>query len=56
MLKVGIIGTGVIFDLNILGYLSKEEVEVTCLCNRTIEKAGFKKGIKTGLIAMNSNF
>lgn len=42
MLKVGIIGTGVIFDLNILGYLSKEEVEVTCLCNRTIEKAKAK--------------
>ncbi|MHA1489041.1 MAG: Gfo/Idh/MocA family protein [Promethearchaeota archaeon] len=39
MLKVGIIGTGVIFDLNILGYLNNEDVEITCLCNRTIEKA-----------------
>ncbi|MFW9878576.1 MAG: Gfo/Idh/MocA family protein [Candidatus Thorarchaeota archaeon] len=39
MLKVGLIGTGVIFDLNILGYLNREDVEITCLCNRTIEKA-----------------
>ena len=39
MLKVGIIGTGVIFDLNILGYLNNEDVEITCLCNRTIDKA-----------------
>ena len=39
MLKVGIIGTGVIFDLNILGYLNRTDVEITCLCNRTIEKA-----------------
>jgi len=39
MLKVGIIGTGVIFDLNILGYLNNEDVEITCLCNRTINKA-----------------
>ena len=39
MLKVGIIGTGVIFDLNVLGYLDNPEVEITCLCNRTIEKA-----------------
>lgn len=38
-LKVGIIGTGVIFDLNILGYLNREDVEITCLCNRTVEKA-----------------
>ncbi|MFX0004813.1 MAG: Gfo/Idh/MocA family protein [Candidatus Hodarchaeota archaeon] len=38
-LKVGIIGTGVIFDLNILGYLNRDDVEITCLCNRTIEKA-----------------
>ena len=38
-LKVGIIGTGVIFDLNILGYLNREDVEIVCLCNRTIEKA-----------------
>jgi predicted dehydrogenase len=39
MLRVGIIGTGVIFNLNILGYLNNPEVEITCLCNRTIEKA-----------------
>ncbi len=37
--KVGIIGTGVIFDLNVLGYLDNPDVEITCLCNRTIEKA-----------------
>lgn len=39
MLKLGIIGTGVIFDLNVLGYLEREDVEITCLCNRTPEKA-----------------
>ncbi len=39
MLKVGIIGTGVIFDLNILGYLRRSDVKITCLCNRTVEKA-----------------
>ena len=39
MLKVGLIGTGVIFDLNVLGYLNREDVEITCLCNRTIDKA-----------------
>ena len=39
MLKVGIIGTGVIFDLNVLGYLDNEDVQITCLCNRTIKKA-----------------
>jgi predicted dehydrogenase len=39
MLKVGIIGCGVIFDLNILGYLNNPDVKITCLCNRTIEKA-----------------
>ncbi|MFX0140844.1 MAG: Gfo/Idh/MocA family protein, partial [Candidatus Hodarchaeota archaeon] len=38
-LKVGIIGTGVIFDLNILGYLNRDNVQITCLCNRTVEKA-----------------
>ncbi|MFW9817998.1 MAG: Gfo/Idh/MocA family protein [Candidatus Thorarchaeota archaeon] len=37
--KVGIVGTGVIFDLNVLGYLDRDDVEITCLCNRTIEKA-----------------
>jgi predicted dehydrogenase len=39
VLKVGIIGTGKIFDLNVLGYLDNEDVEITCLCNRTIERA-----------------
>ena len=39
MLKAGIIGTGVIFDLNVLGYLDNNDVEITCLCNRTVEKA-----------------
>ncbi len=39
MLKVGLIGTGVIFDLNILGYLGNNDAKITCLCNRTIEKA-----------------
>jgi len=29
----------VIFDLNILGYLNNSDVEITCLCNRTVEKA-----------------
>ena len=38
MLKVGIIGTGVIFDLNVLGYLNRTDVEITCLCNRTLIK------------------
>ena len=32
-LKVGIIGCGVIFDLNILGYLDNDDVEITCLCD-----------------------
>jgi predicted dehydrogenase len=39
MLRVGFIGTGIIFDLNILGYLNNPDVKITCLCNRTIEKA-----------------
>jgi predicted dehydrogenase len=42
MLRVGIIGTGTIFDLNILGYLNNNDVEITCLCNRTTEKAKSK--------------
>ena len=33
-LKVGIIGCGVIFDLNILGYLNRDDVEISCLCDR----------------------
>ncbi|MFW9951493.1 MAG: hypothetical protein ACFFKA_15360, partial [Candidatus Thorarchaeota archaeon] len=36
MLRVGIIGTGTIFDLNVIGYLSNDDVKLTCLCNRTI--------------------
>ncbi len=44
MLKVGIIGTGVIFDLNILGYLHNPDVKISALCNRTIEKASEKIG------------
>ena len=39
MFKVGFIGTGVVFDLNILGYLDNKEIEIVSLCNRTIEKA-----------------
>ena len=39
MFKVGFIGTGVIFDLNVLGYLNNPDVKITCLCNRTIAKA-----------------
>jgi predicted dehydrogenase len=38
MLNVGIIGTGVIFDLNILGYLNNEDIEITCLCDKNKEK------------------
>ncbi|MHA1104436.1 MAG: Gfo/Idh/MocA family protein [Promethearchaeota archaeon] len=43
MLKVGIIGTGVIFDLNVLGYLQNPEIKITSMCNKTIEKAHEKK-------------
>lgn len=39
MLRVGIIGTGVIFDLNVLGYLNNPDVDITCLCNRDEQKA-----------------
>jgi len=42
-LRVGFIGTGVIFDLNILGYLRREDIEITSLCNRTVSKAEKKK-------------
>lgn len=44
MLKLGIIGIGAIFDLNVLGYLNNKDVKITCLCNRTTEKA--KRKIK----------
>ena len=33
-LKVGLAGCGLIFDLNILGYLNRDDVEITCLCDR----------------------
>ncbi len=39
MLKVGIVGTGVIFDLNVLGYLDEENVQITCLCDNRIDTA-----------------
>ena len=39
MLKVGLIGTGVIFDLNVLGYLGNKDAKITCLCDRAVEKA-----------------
>ncbi|MFX1237457.1 MAG: Gfo/Idh/MocA family protein [Promethearchaeota archaeon] len=39
MLKVGIIGTGVIFDLNIQGYVGNEDVKITCVCDLRIELA-----------------
>jgi len=39
MFKIGFIGTGVIFDLNVLGYLNNLDVKIICLCNRTVEKA-----------------
>ncbi len=38
MLKVGIIGTGVIFDLNILGYLKNEKIQISSLCDKDIKK------------------
>jgi predicted dehydrogenase len=38
-LKVGIIGCGVIFDLNILGYLDREDIEITCLCDKKKRRA-----------------
>jgi predicted dehydrogenase len=44
MLRVGFIGTGVIFDLNVLGYLDNKETEIVALCNRTIQKAKDKIG------------
>jgi predicted dehydrogenase len=39
MLKVGLIGTGVIFNLNVLGYLGNNDAKITCLCDRMVEKA-----------------
>jgi predicted dehydrogenase len=46
--KVGFVRTGVIFDLNVLGYLDRDDLEITCLCNRTVDKAK-KKCEKFGL-------
>ncbi len=56
--KVGIIGTGVIFDLNVLGYLDRDDIEITCLSNRTLEKAKQKRekfGLKKN-IALYSDY
>lgn len=41
-LKVGIIGCGRIFDLNILGYLDNDDVEVVCLCDNRRKNAESK--------------
>ena len=49
---VGIIGTGVIFDLNILGYLNNKDIEIVALCNRTIDKA--KEKIKRYKLKQNT--
>ncbi|MFW9820359.1 MAG: Gfo/Idh/MocA family protein [Candidatus Thorarchaeota archaeon] len=38
-LKVGIIGCGVIFDLNVLGYLDRDDIEITCLCDTKTRRA-----------------
>lgn len=38
-LKVGIIGCGVIFDLNVLGYLNNKDGQITCLCDRKLRHA-----------------
>lgn len=42
-LNIGIIGTGRIFDLNVLGYLNRNDINISCLCNRTKAKAEKKK-------------
>jgi len=51
MLRVGFIGTGVIFNLNVLGYLHNEDTDIVALCNRTIQKA--KDKIKKFNLAEN---
>ncbi|MFX1346480.1 MAG: Gfo/Idh/MocA family protein [Promethearchaeota archaeon] len=38
-LKVGIIGCGVIFNLNVLGYLDDNDAEITCLCDNRNKNA-----------------
>ena len=42
MLKVGIIGTGVIADLNVLGYIYSQDAEVVAVCDTDIKIAGEK--------------
>lgn len=39
MMSLGFVGTGRIFDLNILGYLDENDIKITALCNRNVEKA-----------------
>ncbi|TFG18442.1 MAG: Gfo/Idh/MocA family oxidoreductase [Promethearchaeota archaeon] len=51
MLRVGFIGTGVIFNLNVLGYLHNDDTDIVALCNRTIQKA--KDKIKKFNLAEN---
>lgn len=54
MMNLGFIGTGRIFDLNILGYLDNNDIKITALCNRTIQKA--KKKAEKFNILENINF
>jgi len=53
-MNVGFCGTGRIFDLNILGYLENDEIQITALCNRTVEKA--KKKAQTFGLNEDVNF
>ncbi len=41
---MGIIGCGVIFDLNVLGYLDRDDIEITCLCDSKRRRAKEKIG------------
>ncbi|MFX1427234.1 MAG: Gfo/Idh/MocA family protein [Promethearchaeota archaeon] len=51
-LKVGIIGCGRIFDLNVLGYFNNDDVEITCLCDKKKKFAAQKiKEYKLGSTA-----
>ncbi|MFX1456836.1 MAG: Gfo/Idh/MocA family protein [Promethearchaeota archaeon] len=36
-MKIGIIGCGVIFDLNVLGYLGNNDAEIVSLCDRRLK-------------------
>ncbi|MGV9172450.1 MAG: Gfo/Idh/MocA family protein [Promethearchaeia archaeon] len=45
MFKIGFIGTGQTFNQHILGYLDNNHVNITALCDRSIEKAEEKKDI-----------